>query len=260
MNHYFRQFDRPLFYTVLKKCFFICCIFFSLFSCKPNDAKRNIRSFYFPIENLNEGLVYEYRSAEADSLAPFYMYYRTIKNDSQTFLVAMHYDFEFIPRQLAREEIIDNGVLLTECFLFEDDTTGKQIQIPVLVESGSVFPFEVRDSGGVFLYKIKWQEPSDTSIFTRLVRNRRYLGDTSFVYKNKSYPSVIFEVKELAENYNEGFLEHEFSGMEIYAQNIGLVSFKKVISDDLKMEYSLFDTYSMSALEEKFKQQIQKSE
>ena len=251
--------STEIYFQMLKRILPGVTILLFFWSCQTKDAKKDISSFYFPVENLDEGLVYEYRAA-ADSLAPFYMYYRTVKNDSQTFLVAMQYDFEFIPQQLAREEIVENGVMLAESFLFENDLTGRQVQIPVEIESGSVFPFEVNDSGGIFLYKIKWYEPADTSVFTRLIRNRKYEGDTSFVFKNKKLPAVKFEVKELAENYDEGFLEHEFSGMEVYAKNIGLVYFKKKVSEDLRLEYALFDTYPMKVLEEKFRKNLERTE
>lgn len=238
---------------ILVAFLFFGCLFNA---CNPaNDTCKNIRDYYFPIGNLDSGLVYEYHPVGNDSMSKMYSYYRTVSSQEETFLVGVQYDPFFQPSQLSREKVVSNGVKLVESFLYITDSTGKSVQIPVEIKSGVTFPFEVSDNGGIFLYNVKWfDQPGDTSQYTRVIRNRKYLKDTIFNYKGEEYPAVLFSVKELVENYKEGFWEKEFDGREIYAKNLGLVYYKKDIAKDFQLEYALQDRYPMEVLEAKFKQ------
>lgn len=71
------------------------------------------------------------------------------------------------------------------------------------------------------------------------------------------YKAVKFSVAEILDDYFDGHLETKTKGEEIYAENLGLVYFKKQIGDGLTLEYELVETYGMDKLEEKAKQQIQ---
>jgi hypothetical protein len=229
-------------------CLFIGC-------STEYSSVKNIRDFYFPLDSLEEGLVYEYQAVGNDSMSNMYSYYRTVTSMEETFLVGVQYDPFFQPSQLSREKLVSNGVKLVESFLYVHDSTGKSTQIPVEIESGVTFPFEVRDSGGIFLYNVRWfDQAGDSSTYTRVIRNRKYEKDTTISYKGETHPAVLFSVKELVENYQEGFWEKEFDGKEIYAKNLGLVYFKKDIADDFQLEYALLDRYPMEVLEKKLKQ------
>lgn len=226
-----------------------------LLSCGSESDFRDLENYYFPIDDLKDGLVYEYQHPTFDSVAPFYHYYRNVKSGDSLFLVGMQYNYLFEPQQLTVEEKISNGMLLTESILYQNDGEGKQVAMPMEIEVGSVFPFEVRDSQGVFVYNVKWHDAVDSSQFTRLIRNRSFAGDTSFIFKEKTYPAVNFLVREKVESFDEGFVEHEFNTFEIYAQSLGLVYYRKEVTPQLVIEYRLADTYPMSALEEKFGKQ-----
>ncbi|MCB0576425.1 MAG: hypothetical protein KDC61_17855, partial [Saprospiraceae bacterium] len=56
------------------------CLFFA-FACS-NDGKRDISDYYFPVDELRSGKVYEYDLARGDSSSPEYWYYRSFKLDS----------------------------------------------------------------------------------------------------------------------------------------------------------------------------------
>lgn len=219
--------------------------------CGNSSNQRNISSFYFPVEKLADGMVYEYRHP-ADSLAPFYHYFRNVKSGDSLFLVGMRYNHLFEPEQFSTEEKISNGMLLTQSVLYQKDSLEKQISMPMEIKVGSVFPFEVRDSGGVFVYNVKWHDADDPEKFTNLIRNRSFAGDTTYVFNGKGAPAVKMAVREKVESYDNGFIEHEFNTLEIYAENIGLVYFRKEVTPDLIIEYQLVDRYPMSVLEAKF--------
>ncbi|MFK7933470.1 MAG: hypothetical protein AB8G22_08160 [Saprospiraceae bacterium] len=226
-----------------------------LLSCETEHGdQRNIRKFYFPVETLDDGLVYEYESVSNDTFPPVYWYYRNIKQKDDLYLIGTAYGVDLLPSQLVTEAVVSNGMLLEDMYLFVNDTLGGQKQVPVEIQSGSAFPFLVKDSTGVFLYKVKWSMPDSPEISTTLIKNRRFLGDTTYTYAGKEYPAVIFTVKELIEQRAEGSLELEYDGVEIYAKNIGLVYYKKEIQAGFIQEYALAKTYPMTTLEAKFKQ------
>lgn len=222
-----------------------------------NADTKDIRDYYFPLKKLTSGLVYEYHSVNTDTLAPDYWYYRSIETDSAMYLTSTHYDpATLTPTQLLREEKVSNGMLVNALYLFENDTTDKQRQIEAEIIAGSIFPFEVRDSGGIFLFKTTWQSPAQQATYT-LIKNRRYIGDTTFVFKDQPYDAVVFQVKELMEQRQEGVFEQQYSSVEWYAKGLGLVYYKKDISPAFVLEYRLVDRYPMERLEAIFKEKVQ---
>ncbi len=145
-------------------------------------------------------------------------------------------------------------MLLDDIYLYYTDSTGRQKSYDVTIEAANSFPFKVSLPSGIFLYKISWPEPNDTTTTTTLIKNRRYLGDTLFNYRGQTYDCVAFEVRELVEVEQEGVLEQEFSGLEFYAKGIGLVYQKKQVTSELGFEYALARTYPMDTLETIFEE------
>lgn len=231
-------------------------LFISLTSCL-DKGPRDIRSHYFPLRELQEGMVYEYLPLNHDSLTPTYWYYRSFFGEEGVFLTKTYYEYELVPLQFSREEVVSNGMLLQDIYLYEKDSTGKQQGVPVEVLSGSAFPFQVTDSSGVFLYKIQWHPLSDPLATLTLIKNRRYVKDTIISYDQQERDAVVFDIKELLEYDKEGVFEHQYSGREVYAEGIGLVYYEKKVAGDFHWAYRLEKRYPMSQLEEKFKESIQ---
>ena len=161
----------------------------ALTSCR-GDGVKDIRNHYFPLRELKEGLVYEYQPVGNDSLTPAYWYYRSFFTEDGIFLTKTYYEYELVPLQLSREEVVSNGMLLASLNLYETDSTRRQQKVPAEVLSGSAFPFQVRDSTGVFLYKVRWQPLSDPEATITLIKNRRYVKDTTVVYEGKTWFSI----------------------------------------------------------------------
>ena len=158
------------------------------------------------------------------------------------------YEADFIPRQLVKEELVDNGMLLNDLYIYRTDSTGKQESYDINIIAGNSFPFKVSKPSGVFLYNINWEDPQKGTT-TTLIKNRRYLGDTTFIFAGQEYKDCIaFSQKELVEVESEGVLSQEFEGVEFYAKGVGLVYFKKVITPTLTLEYALADRYPMDTL------------
>lgn len=236
----------------MRTILFFFSIVLLLNACQ-SDGTTNVKTYYFPLHDLYDGLVYEYEGVDDEQLPPYYWYYRTVeKEDGTVTLTGMYYNYAFEPQQFIQEERIGNGMILEDLFLYELNADGKQDQIIAEIVEDTVYPFEVRDSLGIFLYEVQWFSPSDSTNYT-IVRNRRYQGKTSFTYQDKDYLAVRFQVRELIETEKEGFLTIEMIGEEIYAQGLGLVEVKKeAVTGSFKQHYRLVDRYLMTELEEKF--------
>lgn len=240
----------------------ISVLFFVIFvtglsSCREN-GRKDIRDYYFPLRELEEGLVYEYQPVYVDSLTPAYWYYRSFIQEEGVFLTGTYYEYDLVPLQLVREELVRNGMLVQDVYLYEEepDSTGQQSQTAVEVLEGSAFPFEVTDSSGVFLYKIRWAPPQDSGAVITLVKNRRYLKDTVVQALGSPHDAVVFEVRELLSYDKEGVFEQEYGGREIYAEGIGLVYYDKKIGGSRALSYVLERRYPMNELEEQYEQRI----
>jgi len=232
----------------------------SLTFCRGSDTK-DIRNYYFPLKEMEEGLVYEYQPVYQDSLTPAYWFYRSFISKEGIYLTGTYYEYELIPLQVVREELVRNGMLTQEVFLYErPDSTGKQDRVEVEVLQHNAFPFEVSDSSGIFLYKIAYEPLSDPGAKITLIKNRKYRGDTTFTYNEERYDAVVFDVKELIEYNKEGVFEQQYNSTEIYAKGLGLVYYDKRVSNELSWAYRLENRYSMEELEAEFKQRIRQTE
>ncbi len=245
--------DLRLFVSAL----FIVIFVTGLSSCRENGPK-DIRDYYFPLRELEEGLVYEYEPVHLDSLTPAYWYYRSFIQEEGVFLTGTYYEYDLVPLQLVREELVRNGMLVQDVYLYEEeaDSSGQQNRTAVEVLQGSAFPFEVTDSSGVFLYKIRWAPPQDSGAVLTLVKNRRYLKDTVVQALGENHDAVVFDVRELLSYDKEGVFEQEYGGREIYAEGIGLVYYDKKIGGSMALSYALKRRYPMNELEEQYEQRI----
>ncbi len=249
INLIFSRKSLPI--TYYKAFCFLWAIVFQ-FACVKSDGKKNIREYYYPIENLMQPMVYEYQAINNDSLGSEYWYFKTHETDTATYFTGNNFNRNFEVGQFSSEEVVKNGTIQKDYVLFSYDSLGQQFQVPAEIEHGNTFPFEVKDSNSIFLQKLKWTFSENPLITTTLIRNRRYKGTAEYTYKDKTYDCVQFQLKELIDDFNNGHFEKEYGGMELYAKGLGLVYYKKVI-DQLILEYELVDIYPMEVLEQKFK-------
>lgn len=221
-----------------------------------SDGQKDLRNYYFPLKALEDGLVYEYAPVGNDSLSPVYWYYRSFIGPDGVFMTGTYYEYDLVPLQMVREELVQNGMMTQSVYLYERAPDGGQQQrTDTKVVQSTAFPFEVSDSGGVFLYEIRWEPPQDSGAVISLAKNRRYLGDTTIVHNGERYPAVVLEVKELLEYDKNGVFEQSFRGREVYAKGLGLVYYDKQVADGLELAYELHRRYPMTELEAQFKNQ-----
>lgn len=232
------------------------CFLLLLAAC--TGGRRDIRAYYFPVETLAGGKVYEYAAVGTDSIPPDYWYFRSVRADSGQFLVGTYYDANFQIGQIVREKLGKTGSQARDYFLYFPDSTGmRNIRVSARLESPDVFPFSVKDSTGVFLFSLQLQQPGDTGI-VYLIRNRRFLGDApDFDFQGKKYPCIRFSLREAIGKSAEGDAEAESRGEEWYAKGLGLVYYRKEAGShgQLRQEFRLKDMISMDELKRRAGQQ-----
>lgn len=240
---------------------FFATLVIGVSSCRETGPK-DIRDYYFPLRDLEEGLVYEYQPVHIDSLTPAYWYYRSFIREDGVFLTGTYYEYGLVPLQLVKEELVRNGMLVQDVYLYDEaaDSSGQQKRTTVEVLQGSAFPFEVTDSTGVFLYKIRWEPPQDSGAVVTLVKNRRYLKDTVVQAMGKAHDAVLFKVQELLTYDKEGVFEQTYGGYEVYAKGLGLVYYDKKIGEGVQLSYALERRYPMNELEKEYEQRIRQEQ
>jgi hypothetical protein len=219
-----------------------------LFLLACGDTRRNIRDFYYPVKQLQEGLVYRYELSSNDSVRSDYWYFRTFVRDTGIFLSATNYDYQFQIAQMVTERITTSGALAQQYTLYETDSSGKSVPTVARLLAPDVFPFSVSDSNGVFLFHLDYPSASDSSARIYLLRNRRYLGKgPDYTLNGQTYPTVRFRVAEAIGNQKEGNTEIEGQGEEWYAQGLGLVATDKYYgpTKGLHRSYMLKERMSM---------------
>lgn len=229
----------------------ILCILIS--SC---SGKKDVRDYYFPLKALREQpKVYEYDYILKDTTFKMYWYYQTVVQKDSIYFVGTCYNDAFQQVLLTREQQYSNGMKLNDLFYFGTDSAGLSIRSRANIEGGAVFPFQVKDDKGVFINIIKYTDPKDSTVETTLTRNRRFIQNTSYEYKNKNYDAVEFEMKEeqSEKNLKKGGFAHVYTIQEIYAKDLGLVFTKREITAGNFIEMRLADVYTMKDLEAKFK-------
>ncbi|MBP7821909.1 MAG: hypothetical protein KA010_03220 [Saprospiraceae bacterium] len=245
-----RHFVRnSLFSAAIFASWFAILLFCSIVLAGCKKDYISIKAYYYPEKALEQGLVYEYRSLN-DSVnnLPYYWNYKYVITDTAKFLTGQYYDNNYLPMQLSSEEIVDNGALMMQYFINSVDSTGGLHPISVNIKANNVFPFNVKDSLGIFLYHVDWKNYPDSTSTTEVIRNRRFLGFQKTTIFGKAYDCVVFGIKEEINSIADGTLSTSVEGVEYYAKDKGLVYSKKVIGDKIIKEYGLYATYPLDSL------------
>ncbi|MEO0877412.1 MAG: hypothetical protein AAFY48_22665, partial [Bacteroidota bacterium] len=211
------------------------------------------RDYYFPLRELTDGLVYEFRDLNFDSLSADYWYYRTIPTDSAFYFTKAYYQSDFEQKQLYREVMVNNGILLKDLFLFENDSNGQQLQTQAEILSPNVFPFKVTGSEDYYIYQVRFQLSSQPHGSTSVLINRRFLGDTTYQFKGQTYDAIQFDILGSVDQRDSirGDIEPQFSGREIYAEGLGLVYYERSYGPEApSFQHQLVDRYPMQELTE----------
>ena len=205
-------------------------VFFAILLIACEKKNRNIKDYYFPVNSLASGKVYEYHSINNQYDPPFFWLYETVEENENLYLTGTYFGPAFNKYQSIKEEVVSNGMLLQEFSWYEKDTaTNLEYQVPVEVQSGNVFSFELSNPPSVLVSSLHWTLPTDSLTKMTFIRNRQFEMDTTYTFLNESHDCLKFYVRELIDNERQGHLEQEYEAAEIYAKGIGLIYFMKNI-------------------------------
>ena len=244
------HFVRKAINTLFMWLFTLPLIIGSILLDSCGNGKIKLSDYYFPVEELIDGRVYIYNSV-TDSIPPSLWYYKSTNKGSDLLLESQSFDLNGNINQHAFEKKVNSGMLLQSNTIYLPDSTGQLKKISVEILQKNMFPFSVTDTNGIFIYNVKWSVKPGTH--NEVTRNRRFLGFEERSYKGKPVKCAKFELKELIEDYNEGYLEYKLNGVEYYGKNIGLIYYEKVVNNNLRIAYQLQDILTIDAFEKQYK-------
>lgn len=225
--------------------YFIITLFaILLISC---ERKINMSSFYFPLAELQEGLVYTYSSVNMKELDDEVWFYKSIATPKDTILAGQAYSMDGRVEQLVVERRVDLGVIQDSLILYHTGPDSLDIPVSCTVGPGSVFPF-YQNKADTLEYKVAWTDPADSLSYI-LRRRKAFSHDTTFLFDGRELPAVSFWTNEAVETFRKdiGTTESAWNGEEIYAQGVGLVYYRKEISPDFVKAYQLSHRTDMSS-------------
>lgn len=217
----------------------------------------NIKSFYYPIDELEETQVYEYVVVHEGK--EYLSHYWSLKKEQDEtsgniYLISEGYDQNFEKNQYTKELIVHDGVLAKEYNLYQFDSASQTHKTyPNKLIQNIVYPFfPSLDSVMAYRYECEMQLPPDF-LTVKLLRDRKFTGFEDYVFNDKKLEAATFSANELydIENKEEGgFWKQEKVTKEIYAKGVGLVQKEsQTQGDPIKEITRLSNIYTWSEFE-----------
>lgn len=222
--------------TLSVLCQIVMCLLIFMTNCKnPVEYPQDLSEYYLPVTSFpHQGMIYTYRNI-VDTSSDREVWQHTLS--SKNHITSINYDSRQQVVQKQYEQIVFNGVVIDSLILFFSDSVATH-RIPVKVLSASRFPFNAKDSSKVWLTKLEWWQPGD-SLHVVLERRRRFMGTASWLSEGKTIPAIRFRTEDKFETEDVGWTSSAWTGEEIYAKGIGLVHYKRNISNKLQLDFEL---------------------
>lgn len=222
-----------------------------------HDNSFYTKDFYFPLEELKEGKVYEYVVVHNNEtyLSHYWFLQSETAADGNNYLVWKRYNPKLEQDQFIREWVIKDGVITKEYkFYVEDSLSQTRKEYPNKVSQNVVFPFYASlDSVMAYRFVCEMRLPPDF-LTVKLIRDRKFSESTRYSYEGKELDAIVFTSMDLYDIENKaegGFWEQKRAVAEIYAKGIGLVYSEEKIAGEEQTEVTrLSKIYSIEAFEE----------
>ena len=232
-----------------------------VFNCQCNNpsSAHQLRPFYYPYKDMQAGMIYEYIPLNNKKKSHVYWYLQSIKEGEKWYMQELYLEDDYLPLQFVREKIVSNGVLIKKIDLFLPDNSQQLIEVSGKIHSGNVFSFDAKKYERVLLSKYVFEIPDGSQSTTTIIKNRQFEGDTTINIAGHKYQTARFRVKELVSMGNEkdGYTEPEFSGVEHYGKNTGLIHYKKEAEGKTIFEYALKKRYPLNEATDQLQEAIQ---
>jgi len=220
----------------------------------------NLKDYYFPVNSLQEGLVYEYSAAGDSEQPPHSWFYKSHTENGNQFLSGQYYNASGAVEQFTLEEITAARTLAREYRLISYDSTGRMKTADLKLIKNQIYPFGKPNTKTIERFKISWSDPIETQYTNELNRGRVFKQFTPCSYQGKEVDCAEFVMVENieVEKKNDGVQTLETTTKELYAKGIGLVYYQKKIGDNTAYTYELTDRISMIDFAKRYKDAFEK--
>jgi len=224
------------------------------------EAEPDLKDYYFPVDELKEGLVYQYSSPDDSKQLPHYWFYKTHTENSKQFLSGQYYNASGAVEQFTLEEITAARTIAKEYRLFSYDSTGKMLIAELQLSKKQIYPFGKPNPKAIERFKISWTDPLETKYSNELNRGRVFQRFSTYSYNAKQVECAEFLMVENieVEEKGAGVQTLETTTKELYAKGVGLVYYQKKIGDNMLYTYELTERISMKEFEKRFKDGLEK--
>lgn len=214
-----------------------------IISCQINLDQTKWKEYYFPTDEMEDGLVYIYEVVSQDSIYEDIWFYKSILEDTASYFTAQQYDQDFNVTRFQLYRLTDWGAELERDIAYTTDSMGLAVPHESEVLEVQSFKFGDDKVKASFLSAIRYENIEDSGTFLQR-STREYLRDTSFMYNDKVYPAILIGVKESTE-YDKSERSDVTHTVEMYAQDFGLVHFVKNNPKKLELNHTLDTIYEM---------------
>ncbi|THH39396.1 hypothetical protein [Neolewinella litorea] len=197
-----------------------------LFAC---SSEPDIRAYYYPVRELTDGLVYQYRNTgDVNQEAYEYWYYLGLDRDTALYLSATRYANGITPVQVSTERVRNDGAYLEQLALYPPSPDGQRQRVETEVLYDRIFPFYPTD-GQASGYRVRFKVPGNSDAQNFVSLNRYYRGDTILKVLGEEREAVVFDLQgEVSQRDAQlGDISPTFTGYEIYAKGLGLVEYHR---------------------------------
>ena len=223
---------------------------FALFLISCSDQQQvsdTLERYYYNYLTFDHtGIVYIYKGLGSQGMPDEIWHYRFDPNFRGSYLHSAMYTPSGDIVQRMKERVTVNGASILSLDLYYMDEEGALQEIIAKTSQERTFSFGAIDDLPHTQYSIEYIDNSADSVRVILSKERFVDGRTTYMYQGEEVPAVRVLTREVLETETEGFTESEWTGVEIYAQDIGLIYYKKTISADFILEYELQEKISFN--------------
>jgi hypothetical protein len=209
-------------------------------SCSSDQTTSHSTEDYYlnHMAFAGKGIVYRYTSVNDPSLPDEFWHYRFDGAYRGNFLRATMYTASGDVVQRSVERLTRQKAELLSLDLLYRDEVGSN-EIVTAISENDTFVFGPIDSLTLTGYQIEYWDTTEDSVWISLTKHRLLEGPAEFVFEGKFFPAIKVQTTEKLETETEGFTETVWHGVEIFAQGLGLVYYRKTISEQFILEYRL---------------------
>jgi|GEM_PF-3553917 len=221
---------------------FICAALIpALFLMGCEREKIKGPKYYFPFPENATGYVYQYVSLDGQQPDEFW---HISKIGNRKMRICIMDEFRGW-RQCSYEYIASNGIIQEDLWIV-DDSLG---YMDVEVVHGNLYPLDPIDKTHVYIQSLRWYTSRDSSTYMQVIRNRRFTPQSTKA-TDLGDRFVLFEVMEMVEDFQEGYLEIPVQGLEVFEKGRGLVHYEKEFGGQFGHQFTFEEKLTVREFEE----------